>query len=366
MLRDQARPARCRPDPAARFLVGAAAAGAGLTVGLHVPLRRARRRPTGAAAGRPADRRLPAVAPDNTVTVLSAHFEMGQGSYTGVATLLAEELDADWSQMRAEGAWGNPTLYGNLAWGGAVQGTGGSTAMASSFQRYRQAGALARGMLVAAASKEWGVPGDRGPGREGCAEPSCLRQARHHGRAGRRGGAGRGGDAGGHAARDRCAAQGPGQVQLIGNPDLVRLDNVAKTTGAPVFTIDVRLPGMLTAVVAHPPRFGAKVKGFDAGGAKAVKGVVDVVEIPRGVAVVAETTWAAIKGREALTVDWDESGAETRGSDELLAEYRQRLEGGEVAVTRETAIFRAPSPPAPSASRRCSSSPTSPTRRWSR
>ena len=98
------------------------------------------------------------LAPDNTVTVLAAHLEMGQGPYTGIATLVAEELDADWSQMRAEGAWGNPKLYGNLAWGGNVQGTGGSTAMASSFLRYRKAGALARAMLVAAAAEEWRVP----------------------------------------------------------------------------------------------------------------------------------------------------------------------------------------------------------------
>ena len=90
--------------------------------------------------------------------MLSAHFEMGQGAYTGIATLAAEELDADWSQMRVEGASGNPKLYGNLTWGGAVQGTGGSSAMASSFLRYRQAGAIARAMLVAAASKAWGVP----------------------------------------------------------------------------------------------------------------------------------------------------------------------------------------------------------------
>ena len=337
-----ALPPAALPAPSRRrFLVGAAAAGAGLTVGLGgLAPARAAGPPAGAAAAvaTPFEAYL-RVAPDNTVTVLSAHFEMGQGSYTGVATLLAEELDADWSQMRAEGAWGNPTLYGNLAWGGAVQGTGGSTAMASSFQRYRQAGALARGMLVAAASKEWGVP---------ATEVRVEKGVLSHPASGRRATMGELADAAARVGEATLAGmqpatdvplKDPGKFTLIGNPDLVRLDNVAKTTGAPVFTIDVRLPGMLTAVVAHPPRFGAKVKGFDAGGAKAVKGVVDVVEIPRGVAVVAETTWAAIKGREALTVDWDESGAETRGSDELLAEYRQRLEGGEVAVTRETGDF---------------------------
>ena len=98
------------------------------------------------------------IAPDSTVTVLSAHMDMGQGIYTGLATLVAEELDADWTQMRVEGAAGNVKLYGNLMWGGAAQGTGGSTAIPSSWDRYRQAGAAARAMLVEAAAEAWGVP----------------------------------------------------------------------------------------------------------------------------------------------------------------------------------------------------------------
>ena len=92
------------------------------------------------------------IAPEGLVVVHSAHMDMGQGSYHGLATLVAEELDADWSQIRADGAWGNTKLYGNLVWGGAMQGTGGSTAISSSFDRYRQAGAAAREMLIAAAS----------------------------------------------------------------------------------------------------------------------------------------------------------------------------------------------------------------------
>ena len=98
------------------------------------------------------------------MTVLSAHMDGGQGIYTGVATLVAEELDADWSKLRVEGAAGNPKLYGNLTWGGKVQGTGGSSSTASSWQRYRQAGALARAMLVQAAAEAWARAGRRGPG----------------------------------------------------------------------------------------------------------------------------------------------------------------------------------------------------------
>ena len=108
----------------------------------------------------------------------------------------------------------------------------------------------------------------------------------------------------------------------IGNDKLHRLDSVAKTTGRQQFPIDVRLPGMLTAVLARPPLFGAKARSFDAAAARQVKGVVDVVETPRGIAVVAQDTWSALKGRDPLTVEWDESDAETRGTAELMAEYK--------------------------------------------
>jgi isoquinoline 1-oxidoreductase subunit beta len=330
LLRPPAAPAASRR----RFLVGAAVAGAGLTIGFGAP--GAARAADGQGAPDTVVTPFEAylrLAPDNTVTVLAAHLEMGQGPYTGIATLVAEELDADWSQMRAEGAWGNPKLYGNLAWGGNVQGTGGSTAMASSFLRYRKAGALARAMLVAAAAEAWRVP---------AAEIRVEKGVLSH-PSGKRATMGELADAAARIGEETLAAmqpaddlplKDPGDFALIGNPDLRRLDSVAKTTGAPVFTIDVRLPGMLTAVVAHPPRFGAKVRSFDAGRTKAVKGVVDVVEIPRGVAVVAETTWAAIKGRDALTVEWDEGAAERRGSEQILAEYKALLGQPEAAVAR--------------------------------
>ena len=120
------------------------------------------------------------------------------------------------------------------------------------------------------------------------------------------------------------------------------------------------LPGMLVAVVAHPPRFGGKVRSFDASAAKAVKGVVDVVEIPRGVAVVAKSTWAAIKGRRALEVEWDESAAETRGSQELLEHYRAALDASRRGVGAQRRRCRqARSPGLRACSRRSSSFPIS-------
>ena len=300
------------------------------------------------------------IAPDGTVTVLSAHMDGGQGIYTGVATLVAEELDADWAGCGSRGPAGNPKLYGNIALGGAFQGTGGSTAIPSSWERYRRAGAVARAMLVQAAAEGWGVPAG-----EIRVEKGVLS---HPARAGRRASAS-------SPTRPRrwpppaeVKLKDPSAWRLIGNEKLRRLDSVAKTTGRQQFPIDVYLPGMLTAVIAHPPLFGAKVSSFDAAAAKAVKGVVDVVETPRGIAVVATDTWAAIKGREALQVEWDESGAETarhapscwRSTRSSPAPARAPWPPGRTATRRRRS--RVP----PRWSRPSSSSPTSPTRRWSR
>src|ERR1044071_2838567 len=150
-------PLKLKPEtfkPSRRqFLVGAAAAGAGLSIAFRVP---------GARAAAEAELNpftgYVTIAPDNTVTILSAHMDMGQGCYFGIATLVAEELEADPAQLKVEGGAGNVQYYGNLAFGGKMQGTGGSTAMFSSFDRYRKAGALARTMLVNAAAKQWNVP----------------------------------------------------------------------------------------------------------------------------------------------------------------------------------------------------------------
>jgi len=265
------------------------------------------------------------IDPDSTVTVLSSQFEMGQGSYTGLATLVAEELDADWAQMRAEGVAGNEKLYGNPAFGGALQGTGGSSSTPGMWDRYRYAGATARRMLVQAAAQAWQVPAADIVVERGIVRHAAGHQATF-----------------GDLVQAAAALPVPTDVQLktpsqwtlIGSETLHRLDTAAKSTGRQQYTIDVRLPGMLTAVVAHPPLFGAKVKSFDASAAKAIPGVVDVVAVARGVAVVAKDTWTAIKARRALQVEWDESGAETRGTDDLMAEYRQLATTGNADVAR--------------------------------
>ncbi len=250
---------------------------------------------------------------DGTVTVISKHLEMGQGTYTGLATILAEELDADWKKVRVEGAPADAKRYNNLFWGPA-QGTGGSTAMANSWEQMRKAGAAGRAMLVSAAARRWKV---------GEAEITVREGVVSHAASGRKAGFGElAADAAKSPLPQEVKLKDPKDFRLIGK-QARRKDSAAKTDGTAKFTMDVMLPDMLVAVVAHPPLFGAKVKSFDAGRAKAVKGVVDVVQIPQGVAVLARDTWSAKKGRDALKVNWDESAAFKRGSDEILAGYKE-------------------------------------------
>lgn len=254
------------------------------------------------------------IAADNTVTVVSKHVEMGQGPYTGLTTIVAEELDADWSQMRVEGAPADNKLYNNLAFG-SIQGTGGSSAIANSYEQLRKAGASARAMLVQAAAQSWNVP---------ASEITVSRGALKHAASGRQATFGQYAEA---AAKlpvpANVALKKPEDFTLIGKDGVVkRLDVPSKTNGTAQFTIDIHEPDMLTVVVAHPPRFGAKPATVDAAEARKIPGVVDVKTLPSGVAVYATGMWPAIKGRTALRVTWDESGAEKRGTTELLEQYR--------------------------------------------
>ncbi len=254
------------------------------------------------------------VNPDSTVTVLAKHLEMGQGPLTGLATLVAEEMDADWSQMRAEEAPSNPELYKNLAFG--VQGTGGSTAIANSFEQMRKAGAAARAMLVEAAAQAWNVP---------ASEITVERGVIRHAGMNKEGRFGEFVEAASKlAAPSDPKLKDPSAFKLIGREDsgVKRLDSEAKSTGKAQFTIDNHEPGMLTVVVARPPLFGAKATSFDDSETRKVKGVVDVKQLPSGVAVYAEGMWPALKGREKLKVQWDETGAEKRSSQELIEAYK--------------------------------------------
>ncbi|MDB5534010.1 MAG: Isoquinoline 1-oxidoreductase beta subunit, partial [Hyphomicrobiales bacterium] len=236
-----------------------------------------------------------------------------------------EELGGDWSQVDVIGASGDTALYGNLALGGAFQITGGSTSMVSSWERYRKAGAAARMMLVAAAAKQWNVPEREIEVAAGTLSHTSGKTAKF-----------------GDLAVAAAAQPVPTDVPLkprerwtqIGSNTLKRYDSAGKTNGKQPYTIDLKMDGLLTAVMIHPPKFGAQVKSFDASKAKALDGIVDVVQIPRGIAVVGRDMWTALKGRGLTVVEWDENSAEQRGSTELLGEY-QKLAKGPAAATAQ-------------------------------
>jgi isoquinoline 1-oxidoreductase subunit beta len=253
------------------------------------------------------------IGADNSVTVIAKHVELGQGAYTGIATIAAEELDADWKQVRVESAPADAKRYANLAFG-TLQGTGGSSAMANSWMQLREAGAKARAMLLAAAAKQWNVPVSELTVENGVIYGAGRRHQATFG----------------SLVKTAAALPVPSSVRLKDPKDfklishrIPRVDVPSKCDGTAQFTLDVELPGMLVALLKRPPVFGATVKSFDAAAAAAVPGVVKVVQVPGGVAVVATGFWAAKKGRDALQVEWDDAHAEKRGSATLMQEYRR-------------------------------------------
>ena len=250
---------------------------------------------------------------DDSVTVIVKHLEFGQGPLTGLATLVAEELDADWAQVRAQSAPVNAKLYGNVRLGG-MQATGGSSAMASSYDLMRRAGATARAMLVLAAAQSWGVRPEEVTIKKGVISHSSSTHTGHFGQFAMA------------AAKlpvpQSVALKDPGSFALIGREGTTRrLDTAAKVNGSAMYTIDIIEPDMLTVVVARPRRFGARPGKVDAADALRVKGVVAVKPISTGYAVYAGGMWPALKGRKALTVTWEESAAEKRSSEQMISEY---------------------------------------------
>lgn len=291
------------------FLQLSVGAGAGLALGASLPLV-----PGTATASTEAPASFNPfveIMEDGMVRVVIKHLDKGQGPATGLATLVADELDAAWEQMTVRFAPANAALYNNLQWG-EVQGTGGSSAIANAFEQYRQAGATARAMLIAAAADDWDVEPDELSIEAGVvSHPS-------------------GKSAGFGELADRAAEMAvPEDVVLKAPEDWVyigksfpRLDAKMKSEGAVgVYGMDHQMDDMLIAVLTAPPKFGGVVQSFDAEAAKAVRGVVDVIQVPQGVAVLATSTWPAIKARDLLDIRWDFSGAETRSSPDIMATY---------------------------------------------
>jgi isoquinoline 1-oxidoreductase beta subunit len=252
---------------------------------------------------------------DGSVTVIAKHVEMGQGAYTGIATVLAEELDADWSQVRVDSAPADAKRYANLAFG--MQGTGGSSSMANSWSQLREAGAKGRAMLLTAASIEWKVPvADLTTDRGIVFHAGSQRRATYGALAAK---------AAALPVPDQVTLKDPKDFKLIGR-GVPRVDVPAKVDGTAQFTLDVALPGMLVALLKRPPLFGATVKSFNPDAAQAIAGVVKVVQVPGGIAVVAKGFWAAKQGRDALVVEWDDTHAEKRSSAAMMDEYRRLAE----------------------------------------
>lgn len=252
------------------------------------------------------------IAPDGSVTVVNRQQELGQGIHAGMAAMIAEELDADWARVSVVSARSNFRAYG-------PQASVGSRSIASNWDLMRTAGAAARAMFVDAAALRWQVPRRLITVRDGVVSHA---------------GSGRSAtfaallaDAARQTPPQRPTLKPASDYRLIGTDRVRRKDSVVKSTGAQVYTQDVQRPGLLVAMVAHSPRFGGRLARFDPSDARAVKGVVDVFAIETGVAVVAETSIAARRGRDALRVAWDDSAAERRSTPELVRYYHELAAG---------------------------------------
>jgi isoquinoline 1-oxidoreductase beta subunit len=325
------------------FLKGSAAATGALVIGFTLPITsrfgQAAAAASGAASGFAPNAFL-RIAADGQVTVVCGLSEMGQGVHMGIATLLAEELDADWKSVRLEQAPVDKA-YNNPIFG--MQATGGSTAIRGHYEPMRKAGAAAREMLVSAAAAQWGVdaatcrtqdgrvigPGDRSAGYGELAAAAAKLPVPQN-----------------------PTLKDPKDFRIIGK-GLTRIDTPAKVNGSAGFGLDVKLPGLLTAVMVHAPVPGAKIVSVDDKAAKAVPGVRQVLQIPQGVAVLAEGYWPALKGRDALVVQWDDGplGALSSAdiSKQLLdattqpgAVARSEGDANAVAAKTVTAVYEAP------------------------
>jgi isoquinoline 1-oxidoreductase beta subunit len=291
------------------FLKTSAAAGGGLVVAFYVP---------GAEAALSSQAPPPQplapfayvkIAPDETVTIVSNHSEMGQGVYTSLPMLLNEELQADWSKIRVESAPVDP-VYNHPVFG--MQMTGGSTTTAGEWEHYRKIGAAARLVLVEAAAQQWKVDASTCRVEKGVVIHGPTSKKATYGSLAAA--------ASTLPVPTTIPLKDPKNFTLIGKPTR-RLDTPPKTNGTAQFGLDIALPGMLTAVVARSPVFGGKVVSFDATEAQQVPGVKAVVQVPSGIAVIAERFWPAKLGREKLKIKWDEGENANISTTQMLADF---------------------------------------------
>ncbi len=310
------------PNKSRRDFLKASVAGSALLIGFYLP---AGVRKAVAAAKQPqpfAPNAFIRIGADETVTILCNKSEMGQGVYTSLPMIAADEMDANWSRVRVEFAPAAPPYF-HTTFG--IQVTGGSTSVNSSYEQLRKAGATARALLIAAAAETWKV------------DPASCRAERGfviHDATERR-------LSFGQLVPKAAMLAPPTEVKLKSSKDFTligrpvhRLDSRAKVTGQAQFGIDAKVPGMLVAVIARPPVFGGVVKSFDAEKTKAIPGVKQVVQIDTGIAVLADGFWPAKLGRDALEITWDDGPLATLDTQTQGLEYVDlaKLEGSAAAV----------------------------------
>jgi isoquinoline 1-oxidoreductase beta subunit len=264
------------------------------------------------------------ITSDNRVTVICGLSEMGQGVHTAIPMLVAEELEADWSKITVEQAPASPAYANPYPLMGGLQATGGSCSVRGHWEPMRKAGAAAREMLVAAAAETWKANKVDCRAEKGMVVHKSGKKLSY-----------------GQLAARAAAQPVPSNVQLKDPKDFKivgkgarRLDTASKVNGSAVFGMDVRLPGMLTAVVARSPVAGGKVASFNADKAKAVPGVKHVVQIGSGIAVVADGYWNAKKGRDTLEIKWDEGASATLSSEGIRKTFGELAEKQGIVATK--------------------------------
>ncbi len=293
------------------FIRTGAAIGGGLLVSLYAPRPDASNLDVAAAEKEFAVNAFVRIGTDESVTVISAHSEMGQGVYTSLPMLLNEELQADWSKIRVEAAPVDK-VYNHPVFG--MQMTGGSTTSPAEWERYRKVGATARVMLVEAAAAKWGVDASSCKVEKGVVIHTATNRRATYGSLA---------DAAAKLTPPaNVTLKNPKDFTLVGKPTR-RLDTPSKVNGSGQFGLDVMVPGMLTAVVRRPPVFGAKVAKLDATEAMKVPGVKVVEQVPSGVAVIAERFWPAKLGREKLTIDWDLGPNAGLSTEKMLRDFSE-------------------------------------------
>ena len=263
------------------------------------------------------------IEPDGTVLIRVAKSEMGEGIFTSLPMIVAEELQCDWRKVTAEYASANRNAQENQVYG--RMGTGGSSAVRRSREYLQQAGASARARLIEAAARRWGVPASDCRAEAGSVLHPPTGRSQTYGELA--------GDAAGISLPAEPAIKTPDQYQLIGKP-MARLDTPLKVTGKATFGIDIRLPGMLYAAVRTCPVFGGSVASYDEKAIAGRRGVVGVVPVPEGLAVVADRFWRAKQAVLALPITWAEGPAAKTDSEEFDAAYRAALDGPAVTARK--------------------------------